>query len=229
MTTPRKTPARAPVQRASRTDGAATRELLLETAGKVFGERGYADTTSKEICERAGTPLAAVNYYFGSREALYEIVLVEAHRHLIGLDELAHMTTARGSARQRLRTFFGYLAALAASKDTPWGFRVVLREVLSPSPSNPVLIEKAIRPKAKLLFGLLAEYLELPVEHPAIQRAVVFSLLPCVAMMVVPRQMSSRLLPAAAKEGEALVEDFVNYVMAGLQSLARTHRLAGTS
>ena len=56
--------------RTPRPDGDATRALLLETAGQVFAERGFADGTSKEICERAGTPMASVNYHFGSREGL---------------------------------------------------------------------------------------------------------------------------------------------------------------
>src|SRR4030095_14921450 len=81
---------RAPrAARAPRPHGEATRLHLLETAGRGVAERGYADTTSKEICERAGTPMASGAYHFGSREGLYEAVLIEAHRQIVGLDELA--------------------------------------------------------------------------------------------------------------------------------------------
>src|ERR1700749_3055275 len=75
-------------------DGAATRLLLLETAGQVFAERGYAEATSKEICERAGTPLASVNYHFGNRDGLYEAVLIAAHQQVVGLEDL--MAVAEG-------------------------------------------------------------------------------------------------------------------------------------
>src|ERR1700759_1103959 len=97
-TTPRKQ-TRTPVARASRTDGSATRQHLLETAGQVFAERGFAGGTSKEICERAGTPLASVNYHFGSRESLYEAVLIEAHRQIVGLDELVALAQPPAEAR----------------------------------------------------------------------------------------------------------------------------------
>jgi len=40
----RKAPARRP----------DTREQLLETAGQVFSEKGFAGATGKEICERSG-------------------------------------------------------------------------------------------------------------------------------------------------------------------------------
>ena len=79
--------------RASRQDGDATRQVLLDVAGQVFAERGFADATSKEICARAGTNIAAVNYHFGSRGALYEAVLVEAHHHLLKLEEMQEITS----------------------------------------------------------------------------------------------------------------------------------------
>ena len=63
------------LKRAQRRDGRSTRAVVLDAAGKVFAERGFGEATSKEICERAGTNNAAVNYYFGGKEGLYEEVL----------------------------------------------------------------------------------------------------------------------------------------------------------
>ena len=68
---------------APRRDGLSTRNMVLEAAGRVFAERGYAKSTSREICEKAGVNSAAINYYFGGKEGLYEEVLVEAHRQLV--------------------------------------------------------------------------------------------------------------------------------------------------
>jgi len=100
----RETPPRPKAaKRASRPDGAATRQHLLDIAGQVFATRGFADATSKEICERAGTPMASVNYHFGSREALYEAALVEAHRQVVSLDELTALTEGAGDPRDKLR------------------------------------------------------------------------------------------------------------------------------
>ena len=55
---------------------------------------------------------------------------------------------------------------------------------------------------------------------------LLLSVLPCIAMMVAPREMPARLLPSAAKDGDALVADFVRFVMAGLEALAQAHRPA---
>ena len=212
------------VKRASRPDGAATRQHLLDIAGQVFAARGFADATSKEICERAGTPMASVNYHFGSREALYEAALVEAHRQVVSLDELTALTAGPGDARDKLRAVISRFVGLSTSTSAPWGFMLMLREVLSPSPAIPALIEKAVRPKAAVLLGLIGEVLQLNPQEPAVQRALMFTVLPCIALMIAPRQMQAALLPAVAKDKNALVEDFVRFVMAGLDAVAAAHR-----
>jgi AcrR family transcriptional regulator len=87
-------PATPAAARTQRTDGNTTRLHILETAGQLFAERGFAESTSKEICTRAGTNMAAVNYHFGGRDGLYEAVLVEAHRQLVSIDELVGLASA---------------------------------------------------------------------------------------------------------------------------------------
>jgi len=57
--------------RANRKDGVETRERLLDTACSVFAEKGFQDASVAEICERAGANVAAVNYHFGGKDALY--------------------------------------------------------------------------------------------------------------------------------------------------------------
>ena len=55
-----------------RRDGESTRRKILGAASQVFGEKGYRDATHAEICSRAGVNTAAINYHFGSKDALYQ-------------------------------------------------------------------------------------------------------------------------------------------------------------
>ena len=50
---------------------ADTRQRLIEAAGEVFAERGFRAATIRDIVERAGANIAAVNYHFGDKENLY--------------------------------------------------------------------------------------------------------------------------------------------------------------
>lgn len=213
-----------PVMRATRQDGAATRQHLLDTAGQIFAARGFADATSKEICERAGTPMASVNYHFGSREALYEAALVEAHRQVVSLDELTALAQGPGDPREKLRALISRFIGLSTSTGAPWGFMLMLREVLSPSPAIPALIEKAVRPKAAVLLGLIGEAMQLNPQEPVVQRALMFTVLPCIALMIAPKQMQAALLPAVAKDRSALADDFIRFMMAGLDAIAAAYR-----
>ncbi len=47
-----------------------TQERIVESAEGIFAEKGFAAMTLREVTERAGVNLAAVNYHFGSKEGL---------------------------------------------------------------------------------------------------------------------------------------------------------------
>jgi len=215
-----------PGRRAQRPDGDATRQHLIETAGKVFAERGLAEATSKEICERAGVPLASVNYHFGSRDGLYEAVLIAAHQQLIGLEELMAMVEHIDDPETKLRTVLTHFVRFASNANASWGFRVVLREIMTPSAAMPALIEKAVRPKSQFMRGLVSAVMGLPPEHPSAQRGVVFALLPCLAIMIIPKEIPAKLLPAIGKDSEGLAEELMCYVMAGLAAMAGAQKAA---
>jgi AcrR family transcriptional regulator len=48
---------------------------LLDTAERLFGERGIAETSVRAITAAAGLNVALVNYYFGSKENLVRAVV----------------------------------------------------------------------------------------------------------------------------------------------------------
>src|SRR3954469_4041424 len=47
------------------------RQRLLEAAEDLFAQRGFDGATVREICDRAGMNVAAVNYHFGDKQALF--------------------------------------------------------------------------------------------------------------------------------------------------------------
>jgi AcrR family transcriptional regulator len=49
-----------------------TKEKLLDAAEFLFGEKGYSDTSLRQIIARAQVNLAAVHYHFGSKQELLE-------------------------------------------------------------------------------------------------------------------------------------------------------------
>ncbi|WP_329740546.1 TetR/AcrR family transcriptional regulator [Dyella sp. A6] len=55
--------------------GAETRQRLLQAAELLFIERGYEALSLRQVTARADANLAAVNYHFGSKEAMLQELL----------------------------------------------------------------------------------------------------------------------------------------------------------
>lgn len=68
-------PARA--RRTPRNDGVESRDHLLRTALRLFAEKGFADTSVREIARAASSNVAAISYYFGDKAGLYRAAFHE--------------------------------------------------------------------------------------------------------------------------------------------------------
>ncbi len=60
------------------TEDSNTEELIKQAARKIFTEKGLAGARMQDIAQEAGVNKALVNYYFRSKEKLFEIVFDEA-------------------------------------------------------------------------------------------------------------------------------------------------------
>lgn len=61
-----------------------TRQRIVHAARLVFSERGYDGATFQAIAARADLTRPAINHYFSSKRALYQEVLDETNKFIIG-------------------------------------------------------------------------------------------------------------------------------------------------
>ena len=54
---------------------AHTRTRILDSALEQFGARGFTATSVRDLATAAGVNVAAINYYFGSKEGLANALL----------------------------------------------------------------------------------------------------------------------------------------------------------
>jgi AcrR family transcriptional regulator len=99
-----------------------TRERILDAGERLFMEHGYEATSTRMVTSEAGVNLAAVNYHFGSKEALMQAVL---RRRLEGLNQerlraLDEMEAQAGGRplkpSQIVDGFFGTLLRMSADQ-----------------------------------------------------------------------------------------------------------------
>src|SRR5262245_39243766 len=102
-----------------------TRERLLDAAERLFATRGFEATSLRDVTSQAKANIAAVNYHFGSKDALVRAVferrLGEVNRRRIELLD------ARGRGRpdpeQILHAFIAPTFALM--KEAPHFIRLM--------------------------------------------------------------------------------------------------------
>lgn len=56
----------------------STEEKIKKAAADVFMKKGFAGTRTRDIAEAADINLALLNYYYRSKEKLFEIIMLEA-------------------------------------------------------------------------------------------------------------------------------------------------------
>lgn len=77
-----------------------TRSALLTVAHELFAERGYADTSTKDIVERAEVTRGALYYHFHNKESLFQVVF-ERFRQARTQAIMARIQEAEGDLWQR--------------------------------------------------------------------------------------------------------------------------------
>ena len=97
----------------------STEEKIREAAQKIFTQKGYAATRTRDIAEEAGINLALLNYYFRSKEKLFEQIMTEKVQQLFSvLYPIVNDTTIKLEKKIEL-IVTNYIDMLMANPDLP--------------------------------------------------------------------------------------------------------------
>lgn len=145
---------------ARRKDGVETRDRILAVAREVFAEKGYHEATVEDICSRARSNIAAINYHFGSKEELYAQVWRRA------FDEANETYPPEGGlgpdapAEDRLRgTIHSLVGKVADRGRIGHAGKLILREMMNPTEVIEHVKSDALRPMQERMRRLMKEML----------------------------------------------------------------------
>lgn len=100
---------RTPTGRAR--DPEAKRSAILDAAEEAFLEKGFAETSTARIAERAGVTKSLIHHHFGSKEALWSEVKTRRFR-LYSEEQMALLREQQPSAallRESMKMYFRFL------------------------------------------------------------------------------------------------------------------------
>ena len=142
------------------TDTNCAKNRILLAAGRIFADKGFRCSTVREICDAADVNIASVNYYFGDKKNLYQEALLLARE--IGANQFPTPDfSALKAPKDRLRSVILLLLnRLVGSHDEPWPVKLLMSEILDPSPAAKPLIDGYIGPFLKMVFATVKEMVD---------------------------------------------------------------------
>ncbi|OAT53397.1 transcriptional regulator CecR [Providencia heimbachae] len=143
---------------------------LLYAAADVYGEQGLDGATTRQIAQASGQNIAAISYYFGSKDGLYLAVaqliadnIKENFQDVFSMidDFLDHPITAETpeiALALLQKTVISYNYFQLEKKNLSFS-RILAREQLNPTEAYTIIHEQALGPIHSRLNRLIATYI----------------------------------------------------------------------
>ncbi len=111
----------------------SAKDAIRHFATDLFAQKGYAATSTREICERAGITKPVLYYHFGSKEQLFRELILDAcnesRKQLL-------LASQRGKTAQH-KLIEVIAADFALTRRNPGLSRMFLRMIFAPEKSSP--------------------------------------------------------------------------------------------
>jgi len=200
-----------------------TRGKLIESAGQVFAEVGFREATVREICSRAGTNVAAVNYHFGGKLGLYTEVLASsllAQQAAALNSSMAYPSDPRAALRALICEWF---KTIHEDGKPAWFARIMAHEMGQPTAALDRVAE-AMGGNYLRLRTLVGKLIGRG-PNDALTRLCVHSVVGQVLHYVTARPMLARLWPDLKLDNEeqrrTIADHIVAFSLAGMESATR--------
>ncbi|NDL64076.1 transcriptional regulator CecR [Acerihabitans arboris] len=149
------------------TRGEQAKTQLIAAGIELFGEKGPQTATTREIAQRSGQNIAAIFYYFGSKEGLYLAVaqwIADFIKQALSSQSakidllLAQPEIDAAQCRHYLHECMMTFTELLASKETLNLSKIISREQLTPTEAYTLIHQQAIAPMHQRMTRLVAGF-----------------------------------------------------------------------
>ena len=200
--------------RATRADGVEARARLLHTALRLFAEKGFANTSTRELATAAGVNIAAISYYFGDKAGLYRAAYTEP---MGSCSDMTVSDLSKVSLEDALRMMLTQIAEPMKQGDlVKLCTRLHFREMLEPTGLWAEEIDNGIRPAQAALVLVLCKHLDLAEPDDDVYR-LSFSIVGLAIHLFVGRDIVQALQPQLLANPEAIdayTERLLSYALA---------------
>jgi len=204
-------------------DGGKVRERLLQAAFEVFAERGFKNTTVRDICRQAAVNVAAVSYYFGSKQALYE----EVCRYSCGAageaPAVLPVDTTAAPAEQLAFFVRFFMRTILLSGNSSLQAKIMAREMMEPTAALQIIVREIISPRQEQLSGIIRALLGKAADETLVRRCCFSIVGQCLyyrSARVVAQELQPRVV-FDEKAVDAIAEHITLFTLQALRGIAR--------
>ena len=201
---------------------ADTRQRLVDSAARLFADRGFENVTVREICKASNANVAAINYHFGDKVGLYRAVVTYAIRVMQETNEQSQRAGDGQSPEDQIRGFVRVFVGRLASDDNPnaWIHKLMAREMEHPTEALDQVMMQVVQPRLEYLCGVAAAYMGLPVSDPRVKRCIVSLQVQCfLASRRIPPSMEKVWGPVM-RDVDVAVDHIVEFTLGGMRAIA---------
>ena len=149
-----------------RPGGDESRSRILESAGKLFAERGFNGVSTRELAKAAGVNVSAIAYYFRGKKGLYRAVfnqLIEDTNPFFQ-PTAAYIRKSVKNANgdpEKLANLTKWLISrlltgVLKNDQMYWQMGLMLREYHQPTDGFSILLEHRVHPMHDAVAGLVS-------------------------------------------------------------------------
>lgn len=211
------------MSRARRSDGDLTKSKILEAAGHLVAQLGWAQTSNKDIVKLAEVDLAAINYHFGGRDGLYQAVLSEAHAHYLNEQELQDIADLQCNPEEKLGLFFETLVVKLVEHDV-WHGKVFIREIFSPSAHLLNFLETEGTRKFQIIRRIISQITDLDENDPTLLPCIFSVVAPCLMLIMTSLAVPGPLQNMRHIPAKQLAQHFKTFSLAGLKAVVHSQK-----
>ena len=185
----------------------STKERIIETAGEIFGNRGFKAATIRTIARAAKVNVAAINYHFGDKETLYRTVLKSIFSQgFETFPPVGPLSPGQDPEKQLQRFIRDMFYRLSSQKG--WGGysgrgKFIAREFVEPTHAFEDVLETYIKPHRDTLLSILAGLCNTVPDDPRLKPCAVSTLGQCV-YYAFAAPVIKRVIPECAPTQENL-------------------------
>lgn len=201
-----------------------TRKRILETAVRLFAERGFKRVTVRDICNEAGANVASVNYHFRDKLGLYTEVIRAAIEEMRRASLAAMEAGEGGSAEDKLRAHVRIFLGHILEKGRPsWIHKLMVHELAAPTPALDIVYEEAVRPRLAYLSKVVSDLTGLPPSDERVRRCINSIEGQCI--VYIRNTLGIQYLPMPGpSEIVKIAQHIAEFSIGGIRAIARKKR-----